>query len=63
MPNLITIYSGMKLLHIFGLIRSKLRERYANNILWISGLGMILMSWEVTEKKRHRDSQTLYQGK
>ena len=39
------------------------RERYANNILWISALDMILMSWDVTEKKTYRDGGMLYRSK
>ncbi len=38
-------------------------ERYANNILWISFLGMILKSWDVTEKKTYRDGGLLYRSK
>jgi hypothetical protein len=38
-------------------------ERYANNILWISALDMILMSWDVTEKKTYRDGGILYRSK
>ncbi len=41
----------------------KLRERYANNILWISALGMILMSWDVTGKKTYCDGGMLYRSK
>jgi hypothetical protein len=38
-------------------------ERYANAILWMSGLGMILKSWDVTEKKTYRDGGLLYRSK
>ena len=38
-------------------------ERYANNILWISALDMILMSWDVTEKKTYLDGEMLYRSK
>jgi hypothetical protein len=40
-----------------------LRERYANSILWMSVLGMILMSWDVTEKQTYRDGVMLYRSK
>jgi hypothetical protein len=38
-------------------------ERYANNILWISAFDMILMSWDVTEKKTYRAGGMLYRSK
>ena len=39
------------------------RERYANGILWISALKMILVRWGVTEKKMCCGGEVLYRSK
>jgi len=44
-------------------VRLEYGERYANSILWMSVLGMILMSWDVTEKQTYRDGVMLYRSK
>jgi len=44
-------------------LRRVKRERYVKGILWSSVLRMILMSWDITRKKKCCDGGALYRSK